>query len=1072
MLMKKIRVFFTAMVLTLAAIAASAQNITVVGQISDEAGEPIIGANVVLQGSRTVYSMTGADGTFKLNVPASGILEITCLGYVAQEVPVQSRTSLNIVLPTDMNLLDETIVVAFGTATKESFTGSATVVGSDKLEKLQVTDVTRALEGAVPGVQMTTSSGTLGTKPTIVIRGIGTISADSDPLIVVDGIPFPGDLNTINPADIESITVQKDAASNALYGARGANGVIMITTKRAKSSNAVVSLDAKVGVNSKALQHYDYITDPAQYYETYYSALYNNNRLNKGMSDADAYLAAASIVAGPIGDGGLGYNIYNVPDGQFLIGSNGKLNPAATRGRIINYNGQDYYIDGDDWMEAAYRTSIRQEYNLNVSGSGDKYGIYASIGYLNNQGIIEAAKMDRFTGRIKADYQAKPWLKIGANLGFSHYTFDNGNSDEGGGSVGNVFSFASSIAPIFPVYIRDGQGNILRDQYGNIRYDFGNGANAGLYRAISSNSNALQLLSLDVNNNNGNSFNGNGFAEVSFLKHFKATITGGYGVDESRYTTMNNMYYGQFAVNGGVLGKEHDRSTYFNLQQLLNYSQSFGDFHVDVLLGHENYESKGYGLWASKKKMFSIDNLEFGGAVIDGQSAGSSLSEYNNEGYFARFQVDDNNTMFLSGSIRADASSRFHPKHRWGVFWSLGYAWVLSKEKWFTAPWIDMFKFKASIGSQGNDQIGNYRYIDRYVVANNEGDIAVSFYSKGNEEITWETATNFNTGFEFELFKSRLNGSIEYFNRTTSNMLFWFTVPASLGYSGYYANIGDMRNRGVEFDLEGVLVRTKNIQWSVNLNGTHFRNKIIRLPEERKTKTYDGHGGYESSNKFIGEGLPLNTYLLKKYAGVNQETGESQWWMHELDADGNETGKEVTTTKYGEASYYLGKDTAPDLYGGFSTSFVWGNFDFSAQFTYQLGGLVYDSGYASLMSSPTGNVGGNIHKDILKAWTPENHSETIPRFVYGDSYTAQASDRFLTSASYLNFQAAQVGYTLPQKWTTKIGISRLRLYVTADNIIYWSARQGLDPRQSLTGATNDSMNSPVRTVSGGINIVF
>ena len=1068
--MKRIKLFLTAVSILLCGQFAWAQT-QVTGTVTDSAGEALQGVAVFQEGT-TKGALTGPDGKYSVNVPGDATLTFSMLGYATVTEAVAGRKVINVTLQDDSTVLDETIVVAFGTSTKEAFTGSAKVVGSEKIEKAQVSNATRALEGTVAGVQMTTSSGTLGSNPTIMIRGFSSISADSTPLYVVDGIPFPGDMNNLNPADIESITVLKDAASNALYGSRGATGVIQITTKKAKTSNAVINVDAKVGVNSKALRTYDYIKDPAQYYETYYGALYNYYRLEQKLDASAAHLLAAQTTAGPIGNGGLGYQIYTVPEGQLFIGSNGKLNPNATLGRVVNYKGQDYYLTGDDWMKAAYRNSIRQEYNINASGNTGKASFYASFGYLNNQGIIEAASMERYTARLKANYQAKKWLRLGGNMGFAHYRYDNGNSDEGDGSVGNVFSFAASMAPIFPVYIRDGQGNIMKDQYGNKRYDFGDGANAGMYRSISSNSNALQLLTLDINNTEGNSFDANGFVEVSFLKDFKFTFNAGYGIDEYRSTSMNNMYYGQFSVNGGILAKEHDRTTYLNLQQLLTWSHTFKDkYHVDILLGHENYVSKSYSLYADKSKMFSIKNLELGGAVIDGQSAASSFGEYNNEGYFTRAQFDWDNTVFLSASFRRDASSRFHPKHRWGNFWSLGAAWIINKHPWFNASWVDMLKLKTSIGSQGNDRIGSYRYTDLYNVSNNEGEIAIAFSSKGNEKISWETNTNFNIGVEAELFGGRLNADIEYFYRKTSDMLFWFTVPASLGYSGYYDNIGDMRNSGLEFDLEGVLFVNKNIRWSVNLNGTHYTNKIIRLPEERKIREVEGYSGYASGNKFIGEGLPLNTFFMRRWKGVDKATGLNQWQKDVLDKDGNVIGKTVTT-KYSDATQYLCSDTTPKIYGGFGTDFEAYGFDLSLQFTYSYGGLTYDGGYASLVASPSGNVGGNIHKDCLKAWTPENNDSNIPRFVYNDEYTSSASTRFLTDATYWNFQRAQIGYTFPSKWTEKIKISRLRLYVTADNICYWSRRPGLDPRQSFTGATNDSMNSPVRTVSGGINITF
>lgn len=1068
--MKKIRLFFVAMAMLVTALAYG-QNLTVTGVVSDSStGEGVPFASLQVKGTM-IGTSTDGDGYYSISVPADGVLIFSSVGYLTQEVAVSGKAVHDVALDPDTQSIEETIVVAFGTATKESFTGSATVVKSDDIAKVQSSSATRALEGVVAGVQMTTASGSLGSSPTIQIRGVSSISAGTAPLYVIDGVPYPGDMNNINPADIESMTVLKDAASNALYGARGANGVIMITTKKARSRDAVVTFDGKVGINTKALKEYDYVTNPGTYYEMHYDAL-KNYFMDSGMSSLDAHYKVSGLLTGNPADGGLGYNIYTLPEGETLIGTNGKLNPNAVLGRVVNYDNQDYYLTSDNWMDEAYKSSIRQEYNLSVSGSTDQSSFYASFGYLDDVGIIDGADMQRYTARLRADYQAKSWLKVGANASYTNFNFNNGNGTEGSTDTGNVFAFASSVAPIYPLYLRDGEGNIMKDSYGYTRYDFGNGMNAGMTRPVQYNSNAFQMLNIDVNNSEGNAFNGTAFAEIKFLKDFTFTFNTGVGLDETRGTNMSNYLYGQFVTDGGTLSKSHSRIFHFNMQQLLNWSRTFAGVHnVSVLLGHENYSSKSYSVGAYKKKLFSLDNLELGGAIIDGQGASSSFSEYNNEGYFLRAQYDFANRIFLSASYRRDASSRFHPDHRWGNFWSVGGGWLINHEEWFPSlPWVDMLKVKASIGSQGNDSIGSYLYTDLYSIGNSGDELAVVFGSKGNKDITWETNTNFNAGADFELLKSRLTGSVEYFYRKTSDMLFWFNVPISLGYSGYYDNIGDMRNQGIELAVNYDLIRRQDMNWSVYFNATHYTNKITMLPEERKLSEVEGYKGYASGNRFVGEGLALNTFYFKKYAGVDQTSGLPMWYKDVEGEDGSVT--RTTTTTYTDGTDYLCGDPIPDLYGGFGTSFAYGNFDISAQFTYSIGGLAYDSGYASLMDSPSSVIGSNFHKDLLQAWTPENPNPTIPRFQYLDQNITATSDRFLTDASYLNFQNAQVGYTIPDRYTKKINVARIRLYAACDNIWYWSRRHGLDPRQSLTGATSDVMNSPVRTISAGMNITF
>ena len=1066
--MKTSRIIFAALSVMLSAVAYG-QQITVTGNVTDASdGTGVPYASVHLKGTMTGVS-ADPQGSYSITVPSDGVLVFSSIGYLTIERQVAGQKTLSVALEPDAQMLDETIVVAFGTSTKESFTGSAAVVGESEIARVQSSDVTRALDGVVAGVQMTTSTGTLGSSPSIRIRGIGTISGsvDKEPLFVVDGVPFSGDLNNLNPSDIESMTVLKDAASNALYGARGANGVIMITTKKAKGRGATVTLDAKLGWNTKALRSYETISDPAQYYEMHYKALYNYYVYKQGMSQAEAGTLASERVAGPVRDGGLGYQVFTVPQGEAFIGPDGKVNPRAVLGNVVNHNGKDYLLIPDDWMKEAYRQSLRQEYNLSVAGGVDKASFLASFGYLNNKGIIDGADMYRYTARLKADFQAKEWLKVGANVSYTNYDYNNGNGEEGSaGSVGNVFGFAASMAPIYPVYIRDASGNIMTDSRGLLMYDFGDGKNAGMVRPNAPNANALRLITLDRNISEGNAFTGTAYAEVKFLRDFKFTFNVGTGVDGVRHTSMNNMYYGQFATNGGTLYKEHERRFYVNLQQLLNYNRTFAGVHnVDVLLGHETYSRNTETVSAYKTNMFSIDNLELGGAVIDGQQAGSSRAEYNNEGYFIRAQYDYADRVFVSGSYRRDASSRFHKDRRWGDFWSAGAGWVINHEPWFKAYWVDLLKLKASIGSQGNDGIPDYLYVDTYEISNNEGDVAVAFRTKGNPDITWETNLNFNTGVDFELFSGRLGGSVEYFYRKTKDMLFFFNVPLSLGYSGYYDNIGDMRNSGIEVALDAVLLQRKNVVWDVNANLTHYTNKITMLPEEHKKMEVEGFRGYQSGGRYYGEGLPIYTFYMPRYAGVEADTGLPMWYQEK-------NGERVTTTVYSDATDYLCGDPTPDIYGGFGTSVSFYGFDASVQFTYSVGGLTYDSGYAALMTPPGSSTGSNIHKNMLQAWTPDDTDSSIPRFQYLDENIAAQSDRFLTDASYLNFQSAQIGYTLPRKITDKFKVSRLRVYVLCDNIFYWSSRQGLDPRYSFTGTTNYAVNSPVRTLSGGVNITF
>ena len=1039
---------------------ATAQNRQISGTVSDANGHPVAGATVIVDGT-SLGTTTNTAGEYTLSAPVNGTLVVTFVGFEPQQLPIAGKTRINVTMKEDAQAIDDVIVVAFGTAKKEAFTGSAAVIKSDEIAKVQTSNVATALVGRVAGVQTSSTSGDLGKTPSIRVRGFGSINAGKEPLWIVDGMPYEGDLNNLNTNDIESMTVLKDAASNALYGARGANGVIMVTTKKAKSGDAVVTIDAKWGVNSKALEEYDVITSPAQYYETHFKALYGYYAQTNPAAKAYA-LASSGLTSN--GTGGLGYNVYTVPEGQALIGTNGKLNPNATLGRKIIYNGQEYWLTPDDWIDEAYQSAFRQEYNVNISGATERSSFYASLGYLDNTGIIKSSALERYTARLKADYQAKKWLKVGGNMSYAHFSNSNGNSNEGSASsTANIFAFSAKMPPIYPVYIRDGSGRIMVDDNGYQMYDYGDKGNAGLTRPLLPGANGLQTSWLNKKKAEGNAFSGSGFVDISLYKGLKLTVNGSTNIDETRTTYLNNQYYGQFAEAGGTISKYHTRDIAYNLQQILNYNETFGKHNVGLMVGHEYYQKKYYYLSGTKSKLFSYDNEELGGAVVDGAGAHSYIDDYNSEGYFMRAQYDYAGRYFVSGSYRRDASSRFHPDHRWGNFWSVGAAWLLNQENWFDAPWVNMLKLKASYGSQGNDNIGNYLYTDTYSIENNNGEIAVLFGQKGNPNITWETNTNLNIGTEFGFWNNRLSGSVDFFNRKTSDMLFAFSVPSSLGYSSYYANVGDMVNRGVEVELNADLIRTKNVLWSFNLNLTHVKNEVTYLAPEHKSTTVEGYKGYIDGSYFVGEGLPLYTYYLRSYAGVDPETGASLWYKDVKGDDGKIT--RTKTSDYTSATRYLHDSAIPSVYGGFSTSVSAYGVDFSISFNYQIGGKVYDSGYASFMSSPYGTtVGTNYHKDILKAWTPENKGSDIPRLQYGDQYT--------TSVSYLNISNINVGYTLPSKITQKFGVQKLRVYLACDNVVYWSKRQGLDPRYSFTGATNFSNYSPIRTISGGVTVQF
>ena len=1076
-----------------ATISVFAQNKQVSGTVTCTDGKPIAGATVVVEGT-TIGTSTDSNGKYTLQAPQNGVLTFSFIGYNDTSVVLNGKSVVNAILKESSESIDDIIVVAFGEAKKEAFTGSAKVISADDLSKTQSSNVTDALVGKVAGMQMTSSSGRPGSGQDIRIRGFGSLNASNSPLWVVDGVPFEGDINTINPADIENISVLKDAASNALYGARGANGVIMVTTKRAKAGDARVTFEGKWGVNQRALPSYDVASGADEYYELHYGALNayaKSTEAGAAMTPEalNAYLNSWMLSNDP---GGLGtYQVLSTPDGELLVGQDGKINPNAKPGnRVVGTDGKEYWLQPDNWMDALYKNSFRQEYNASVSAAGSRSNFYASFGYLDNDGIADGSSYERYSLRLRSDYQAKKWLKVGGNFSYTNYKSTNGsnvtNADNGGegsgNSTGNAYK-AAYTPSIYPIYVRDGQGKHIYDVWGMPIYDSRNGENGGYSSAVTAEtSNDLQDLQLDKFITEGNAMSANAFADFKLYRDLKLTINGGINVDGWRSQSVYNPYYGQFAQSyGGGVSMGHSRQVSYNLQQLLNYTHTFGTEHnLDILLGHEMYNVTLTGLSASKKTMFSPNNWELGGCVVDGATASSSKSQYNNEGYFARAQYNWDERLFVAASYRRDASSKFHPDHRWGNFWSASAAWLINKESWFNASWVDLLKVKASYGSQGNDGIKDYLYVDMYNIENNgEGGIATVWTRKGNPNITWETNGNLNAGVEFSLWKGRLAGNVDYFYRKTSDMLMSLPVAPSLGYTSYYTNVGDMLNQGIEVELSADLIRRKNFTWTFGLNMTHFQNKLTYLPDEYKNNTtHDGKlKGRQLVDRFLAEGESIYTFYLPTYAGPDKDTGVSTWYYYEKDADGNKVRK--TTTDYtvaNDAGCELQGKATPDLYGGFNTTLSFYGVDISANFTYQIGGQALDYSYQEFMGSPYKSIaGGAMHRDLKDAWTSENKDTNIPRLYYGDQYTNATSSRFLTDASYLNIQNITVGYTLPQNITRKFLVEKLRIYVTCDNVWLFSQRKGFDPRQSFSGMT-DGMGAyyyaPIRTISGGLSVTF
>lgn len=1071
----------------LCSVSAVAAERTVVGTVYDEADdEPLIGATVLpLPKGIGQGTATDLDGRFSIQVPEEcKELQVSYVGYQTKHVQITDGT-LVIRLSAGENRLDEVMVVAYGTAKRAEFTGSASVVKADQIADALATSVTSVLQGKVSGVQTLSSDGRPGGAPKLRIRGVGSINASQDPLYVVDGVPFDGAISDLASSEIESMTVLKDAASTALYGARGANGVVLITTKRGAEGTAKITFDARWGGNMRGVPNYNVIKSTEQYYEMMYQGLYNQYAATPGYTPESAWRTASTATLTATG-----YQIFTVPDGEFLFNRVGRLNPNARLG----YSDGTFFFTPDNWADHTLRTGLRQDYSLSVSGGTDKIKYYASASYLGDEGVIRNSSFDRISTRATVDYQAKPWLKIGTTLNYTNTRSDYpGDNDlDAATSSANAFFVVNQIAPVYPMFVRDASGKIMTNaNYGLPVYDYGTSSSAP-YRSRNwmNLANPAGKLAYDSSEYFSDIFDGKWNVTLTPVAGLTIIGNAGYWVSSDRAHLVGNPFYGQSAESGGYAQQATTHSRSVNLQAMATYNRTFADKHnMDLMAGYETYNLTSENLYGVGYNLYVPDGWNVSNTIDMRDTGGGRDVDYTTRGIFARAKYNYDGRYFFHASYRRDASSRFAPGHRWGNFFSVSGAWDVAKEAFMNdVDWLDQLKIKASFGQNGNDNLGPesryyYAWADQFQVtgANGVWTDATLVY-KGNRDITWETSNSLNAGFEFSLWQGKLNGSIEYYQRQVSDMLFFLPAPASLGYSSYPTNVGSMRNYGVEIEVNYNIFNSKDFSWSVNANLTTAGNRVIRLP---KDLVKDGQ--WLTGNRIFKEGESMYNLYLVQYAGVDKTTGEALYraeytdeWMK---AHPEITSKQFTTTNWDDA--YSGNPSKgiavsrkatgnimPKVYGGFGTNLYFKGIDFSMSFAYQAGGRILDYTYQDLMhSAASDNLGQNWHVDMLNAWTPQNTQTDVPRINSADTYTNSTSDRFLVSSDFLSLNNITLGYTLPQKWTRAIGIESLRVYGAAENVALWTKRHGLDPRQGYVNSDN-STYSPIRTISGGIRVQF
>lgn len=978
------------------------------------------------------------------------------VSYVGMEtVEVVGKRNMRIVLNTDQTDLDEVMVVAYGTAKKSSFTGSADNINGEKLELRPISNVAKGIEGQATGVQVTSASGQPGSAPSIRIRGYGSINASSTPLYVVDGIPYDGSLSSLNPSDIESMTILKDASAGALYGARGANGVVMITTKKGKEGKTNVTWRSTLGWSSRAQKHYD-LVGQKDYVQLVYEGLRNGYVNNNGMSWSDAEAAARSALSR-----NLGGELYN-PFKNYSW--NEIIDPETGYVRSDAQSAWD-----ENWMDAVEdKSAFRHEHQLSINGGTEKTKYMFSLGYLNEDGTLKTTNFQRYNARANVETKVTDWFSANINTTLAHS--ESNFSDYDGAAVSNVWYSAQFVSPLFPMYQKNLDGTNVLDANGNAQLDYGEAGRPGSYNDYNPLGGLVDdkaSTKSDIAGLRTGMVFGTDSDKAGWLKGLKFAMNFGLDYHNSLSMSYMNMYHGNQAGAGGLLYKYTGRTQSYTFNQLITWNRSFNKHNFDVMLGHEWYAYKYEYLEAGRSNL--IDGILEISPGTTMQSAESYTDNYRINSFMSRINYNYDDKYYFSASLRSDASSRFYRDNHTGTFWSLGANWRMSKENFLKdVKWIDNLSVKISYGEQGNDDIlrsngtsNYYLWQSLYALGwNNANNLGAVISSLETKDLSWEKNQNLNIGVEGAFFNHRLRVSAEYYNKKTTDMLLSYPMALSTGFGGYNANVGDMRNSGFEFEIGGTPIRTNDWVWNVTWMGATVKNKVLKLTQESPEII--------SGIRVIKEGYELNTYYMAKSAGVDPATGAQLYWVYDKDENGNIVNERISDdyAKAANSKYYLGS-RIPDLYGSISTDLSWKGIDLSVLTTYSIGGKIYDGLYAASMNTTYSTNTWN--SNALRRWQKPGDITDVPRIEIGGQYTT--TDRFLVDASYFAIKNITLGYTLPKLWVNKIGLSNVRVFTSVDNLALFTHLDGMDPQYSFGGST-DYTYAPNKTWSVGLEVKF
>lgn len=1028
----------TLLCMLLFCIATYAQRITVSGKVT-AGGEGLPGVTVAVKGS-TNGTITSMDGDYSLQTEPQNTLVFSFIGYETQEVPINGQKTINIEMHESSIAIDEVVIaVPYGTAKKSTFTGSASVIDKKIIAASQVSSVSKALQGTVAGLQSFSTSGQPGEDASIYIRGVGSANATTTPLYVVDGVPYDGALSSISSQDIASVTVLKDAAAASLYGSRAANGVIMITTKQGQNGSApTIQLSAKYGFSSRAVRDYDQLSTN-DYFMLQWEAL-RNSYMDNGQSAESAAQTASSILA-TTATGGLGINPYGTQYPQ-PVGTDGKIVAGATP------------LWDDSWEDALSQDAHYTDISASISGGSERTKYYFSLGYLNDQGAYICSGFKRYNLRTNITTDLRKWLQVGLNVSATHSVQDYPKQNDT--AIGNIVLAARSIPSFYPVYERDlTTGEYLLDENGNRIYDYGN------YRKGSYNGyNFAQSMLYDKKEYKRDAASIRGYLQITPLEglSYKMSLNIDYN---SRFAHFyDNPTYGKEPLTGGV-EKENVRTTGLTYNNVINWNHTFNENHdVRLMAGQEYYEYNTSNFGGSRTGVITDGYYEPDVASTLSSFYGNS-DQYKLLSFFGSAEYSYQSKYFVSASVRTDGSSRFHPDHRWGTFWSFGGSWKISREKFLEEAandWLTNLTLRASYGAQGNDNVGYYAYKALYEIGSSFGESTLHASRLETPELSWETNLNLNVGLDFGFWSNRLNGTIEFFQRASKDLLFARDLVPSGGFSSIDANIGKLKNYGWEFTINGTPVLTKDWTWKLSVNATTYKNEIVELPTDVM---------WQSTKKWV-KGGSLYDFWLYEWAGVNPENGNPQWYY--TDTDGSRKITEDYSSLTSDDKVKVGS-SLPKVSGGFQSDLTWRDLSLSMLFSYAIGGKLYNNDYKSMISVSGGN-GSTLSKDMLNRWTPENRYTDIPRLSYDQtSYFTSSSSRWLVNRSFLRLKTVTLSYNLPEKWLHYATIKQASIFLQGENLLTFCHQQGLDPEQPINGMVSYRYPA-MKTFSFGINVTL